>query len=127
MSNTFTDTEGRGWSLRITLGDLPALKAEGFNPSLALKDLSAFDTINSPETFGRGLWVLVEPQAAKAGVSPEQFAQAVDGPTLAAAGDALLGALADFSQRPAVAAAMKNRLPDATAKAEAELIRLLTA
>lgn len=121
VANEFTDTAGRVWPLRITLGMLPRLKAVGVDVGFAVDSVPAVveAAFGSPMTAGRVLWTLVEPLAKDRGVSPEGFADAMDGPTLAAAVDAFTGAVVDFTHRPTVAPAVKEAMRATMSRAEA--------
>ncbi|WP_439628218.1 hypothetical protein [Gemmata sp.] len=127
LKSEFTDASGRAWQVRITLAHVKPLREAGFNVSAIGKDVGTFDVLSDPETFARVLYLLCESQADKAGVSPEEFAAGLDGPTIHAAADALLAAVADFSHSPAVAKAVKERLPAMLADAEAKTIQLVNA
>lgn len=115
----FRDRAGDEWGVEITIGDLDALRAAGLDLGKVGSDPAALDVLDTPETVGKVLWVLCGEQAEKRGLSPEQFARRFNGPTLFAAGDAVTEAVADFSQRPAVAAAIRSKLPGAMARLDA--------
>lgn len=121
MANTFVDTAGREWPLRITLGILPKLKSLGVDIGFAVESVPAVvdAAFGSPMQAGRVLWTLVEPLAKERGVSPQGFADAMDGPTMAAAVDAFAGAVVDFTHRPTVAPAVKEALRATMSQAEA--------
>jgi hypothetical protein len=116
---TFTDLLGRAWPLRrITVALLKPLRELGID----LGKAGGLDALADPETCGRVMWLLCGPQADAVGVTPEQFAEGFDGPTIFAAMDAFTEALADFTQRPAVAEKVKAMLPGETQKQVAEMI-----
>lgn len=121
MTASFTDTAGRVWPLRLTLGLLPRLKSLGVDVSFATGSVDKVveAAFRDPETVGRVLWLLVEPLAAQRGVTPEQLADAMDGPTLAAAVDAFAGAVVAFTHRPTVAPAVMDLYAATQARAEA--------
>lgn len=114
----FVDQLGREWVLKIDVPMLPRLREAGFNVGRAVRDPKELEALDDPELLGKVLWVLVEVQAAKASVDPEGFAAGFDGPTIFAAIDAFSEAIVDFSQRPAVATAIKAKLPAVIAKLE---------
>lgn len=125
----FTDKAGREWAVELTVGDLAALRKEaGFDLSPCFTGKAdLIDLIyGDHERLARALWVLCEADATRAGVTPEQFGRALPGRVLAAAGDALLEAVADFRHRPAVAAQVKAHLPTALATMEARLTKVVT-
>lgn len=123
----FKDCLGRDWSLRITTRHLKPLRETGFDVGACSKGAEAFLPLADPETLGRVLWVLVGPDAVKAGVSEDDFAGGFDGPTIHAATTALMEAIADFIHSPAVAAALKKKLPGEIASREAKIVRLIDA
>lgn len=126
----FVDRLGREWELEIDLSLLAPLREAGLNVGDVMRDPKLFGGFTH-ETMGRVLWVACEEQAKARGLSPEEFAKGFSGPVIYSAGDALWSALLDFGQRPAVATAIKNRLPALMRKAEteavAEIDRLLSA
>jgi len=107
----FTDALSRDWELRITMADLPRLRAAGFDVAAVLKDTKAFGALDDLEVLGRVLWTLCESTARQRGIEPEAFATGFDGPALSGALDAMVEAVTDFTQRPRMAQAMKSRLP----------------
>ena len=115
---TFTDRHGDEWTLTVTVGDLPGLRAAGL-------DLDKPETIEAavgnPEMLGRVLWSLCYDQAAGRAIDPAGFGLVLDGPALARAEDALGEALADFIyRRPALAEAAKRALRAAVETGTAE-------
>ena len=110
---TFTDSSGKPWELRITIGLLDRLKAVGLDLDAMTNDKSSPLGILMMErkVLGSVLWILVEKQATAAGVAtPEEFFAEFDGPTLEAAGEALLDAVLDFFPR-RVTAPIRASLP----------------
>lgn len=119
---SFRDRLGRDWDVNITTSMLPKLRAAGFNVGLVGRDAKAFDVLEDPEKLGDVLGVLCGDQIEKLAITPQQFADGFDGPTIYAACDAITEAVADFSQRPAVAKAVKARLPGAMSRLETAAI-----
>jgi len=107
---TFKDTAGRTWEVRITLGLLPRLRAAGLPIKRGATLGQTVGPLDDPDTLGQVLWAFCERQAEKDGVTPEQFAEGMDGPAISAAVGAVAGAITDFFQPPATAAAMRERL-----------------
>lgn len=107
----FKDADGREWELRITMGLLPRLKAAGLDIAETVK-AGSLDVawMRDVDLLGKVLWVLVERQAEKLGVTPEQLADGIDGPTLYALSLAYAEALADFSHAPEVAAELRRSI-----------------
>lgn len=99
---TFVDGAGREWGINLTLGMVKRLKPLGVDVGLAVGGVGQVTdaAFRDPETAGKVLWTLCEAQAKEAGVSPEQFADAMTGPALAGAADALSEAVVCFSHRP---------------------------
>lgn len=124
----FTDADGREWAVRLTLGLLPRLKDAGLDLTATVKAGSLdIGGLEDPDTLGRVLWTLVERQAEKAGVTPEQLAEAMDGPTLYAFRLAFAEALADFSHPPEVAAELRRAIPAAAEQHQRTMLARLTA
>jgi hypothetical protein len=115
----FTDADGREWPVRFTIGMMPRLRDAGLDLNAVAADPDKLGALDNPETLLAVLWVCVEKHAN--GITREQFADALDGPSRFAAADAVLEAFLDFCQRPAVATVMKERLPGAMARAEATM------
>ena len=126
MATSFTDASGKTWELRLTIGLLPKLREAGFTVG-DLGGPNGWQALDDPEQLGRVLWLMVQPQAEKSGVTPEGFADGFDGPAIFAATDALMGAVADFTRPPTVAAALKTRLPAVREKAAARMAARLLA
>jgi hypothetical protein len=122
---TFTDADGREWTLRITLGRVPKLREAGFDVDKLDDERAGFAALASPEPLGKVLWALCERQAEARTLTPEGFADGFDGPALFRAQDALMEAVADFTQRPTVAAAYKRRLAAANQATEGRAIAAL--
>lgn len=102
-SNTFVDLSGRTWMLEITAGALKRLREQvGFDLATLVKQKLAalVDLLDDPERFVGALWVLCEQQAARFGLTPEQFPEGFGGSTLEAAGNAFVEAIALFSRNP---------------------------
>lgn len=128
--NEFTDALGHRWRLAFTIGDLPRLRAAGFDLTAALKtETGVIEFLfGDPERLAAALWVLCESQAAAAGVSPEQFATALDADAIDAACTALMGYVVDFRHRlPGARAAAKAAIPGAVMRAEAAMAEVIRA
>lgn len=118
----FKDRTGEEWEIGFDLPMIPKVRAAGFDLNKIGRDPKELDALDDPEKLGAVLWELCEVQAEKRNLSPEQFAQRFDGPAIWAARDAVMEAIADFSQRPTVAAAIKTRLPGVMSKIEQAVI-----
>ena len=125
----FRDAEGREWKLSLTVGMVTRLRTDaGFE----LGKASSADRLGemlfaNPETVARVLWVMIERQAEPLGVTPEAFADGLDGPTIEAASTAILEAIIDFFHRAQPAAAMKNKLPEVLGKMDQRITAAMTA
>lgn len=128
--NEFKDAAGRRWRLAFTVGDLPRLRAAGFDLATALKTETGVVEFlfGDPERLAGVLWVLCEAQAAAAGVSPEQFAAGLDADAIDGACTALMGYVVDFRHRlPGARAAAKAAIPGAVTRAEATMAEAIRA
>lgn len=95
----FKDAEGKDWDLRITVGHLRPLREDfGIDLRAALKedDTTFAEAVGDPEKLGQILWVLLGPQAEKAGITPETFVMRFDGETVERAAVALVEAIVGF-------------------------------
>jgi hypothetical protein len=124
----FTDHTGHEWKLLLTYGSAKRVKdVTGVN--LALAGAGNTEWVNlifdDPGKLVGILWELCEEQAKAANVTAEQFGERFDGTTLSVAGDALLEAVADFFPRSRIAQALREKIPVALAKAEAEAVARL--
>jgi len=108
----FTDKLKRKWYVNITLGDIRRVRnATGIDLNLLLKDPNVFtETLLDPEKMGALLWILCEKQAEEQKVDVDSFCDGFDGPTLQAAFENVVGAVADFCQLPTIAGETKSRI-----------------
>lgn len=113
----------RTWELKFNVALIPRLRAVGYEMNNGLDEI---DKLTNPELLASALFVMVEKQAAAAGVSPEDFAEGLDGPTIDASIRGWLEALSDFTQTPKAAGAHKQLLMGILDKAEAKQIEELT-
>ena len=97
MSVAFKDSTGSDWQLRLTWGQVREIRDSLGVDFTTFKDGRAlFELGVDVEKFVGVLWLLVEKQAVAAGVSPEDFAERLDGPTIDAASMALVDAYLAF-------------------------------
>lgn len=125
---SFKDADNREWKLRLTVGLLGDVKRDaGVDLGAAIKSPQSLAEIlyTDPADLVKVLWVCVESQAKEAGVSPEEFGHAFDGPTIEKAGEALLEAVADFFPRTAIAKRIKTDLPKLLEQVDREMIARL--
>lgn len=104
---TFTDSTGRAWNLELTIAGAKRIK------SICDVDLMDLQAGEPPLLFRLEkdvillmdvIFALVKPQADAAGITDQQFGQAMNGPAAGAAADAFWEELTDFfrSTRPAL-------------------------
>lgn len=103
---SFKDAAGRDWQLAITYGDVKRCKADaGVDLGALLKAKGKEDAL-APLTEFLGdmekmvtvVFCLVEAQAKKLSVTPENFAEALDGDAIERMADAFFEAFTDFCQ-----------------------------
>jgi hypothetical protein len=121
---SFTDAEGRTWSLDLDLTTADEVKREKGIDLIDPEAMSAtFVKLASGSTrlLVEVLWMLVHPQADKAGVSPEEFGRALKAQAIRDAYAALKDAIADFFLNPDAGAAMRRTWQAAEKVAAARL------
>lgn len=99
----FTDRLNREWDLTLTIGTLTRVRnACGVELGKLLTDEKSLVSLmyEDPERLGIVLYTIVESQATKANVNGESFADGFDGATLTTAREALMSAVANFTQPP---------------------------
>jgi hypothetical protein len=118
---TFTDCEGRDWHLRLTVGDLPKLRDLGFD----LNGFAAGEKLGEVLFADTERFVRIMLLLSRSPLSFEEAAAGFDGPTLEAAGMALLECFADFSPRSRLAQWMKGKFREGMARMDDLLISQL--
>ena len=97
---TFKDTAGREWYIDLTVGEIKRIRRRmaGLDLLCLLDgDPPLSDRLRDDlELMLNVVYAAIEPQALNAGVSDEEFGQALDGDTAAGAISAMWGAVADF-------------------------------
>lgn len=106
---SFTDTAGRPWRIRLNVGLCRRIRNSLAFDFLAPDERSLQRLLTDDNFLCDLLWILLEEQTAAANVSREEFEAAVDRFVIDRALDALAETLVNFS-RPAVRPAMKNLL-----------------
>ena len=99
MPQTFTDTEGRDWIVRVnpvTLSNVEAQLGVSFSDDPEDTGGPIIQIATDCMFCFRVLWILCEKQAIERGVSSEDFGDALVGDTLGKAQKALCGAVCDF-------------------------------
>lgn len=114
----FTDTEGRIWNIRGSLGAFERVKTLTGVDMLDLPTTqNCLKEINDVFTLGRVLYAMCQDQVQSRGLTPEQFADAFNADTLHEASNALLDEVVFFCRkdlRPALQMALdKARQADA--------------
>ena len=91
----FTDTQGRTWTLAITVADAKRLRAQGLDLIDALDD-ALERLIGDPMLLADTLWSLCRTQAHDRDIDEEAFGSALGGDSIDQATTALLEAIAGF-------------------------------
>ena len=98
MQRTFTDTEGRKWSPRISLYTAGRMKRQC---SVSLEDIDSInEAIQDPMTRLDLLFLTIEDEAIRRNVSSEDFGKSLSGDSVKDATEALLYGIADFFEDP---------------------------
>ncbi|RMF99610.1 MAG: hypothetical protein D6741_08185 [Planctomycetota bacterium] len=93
---TFSDRTGRLWTVDINVTALKRVR--GLTDTDLLDTEKFFALLTDPVGFCDALYALCKPQADKEGLDDEAFGQAMDGPTIAAAKQAVVAEMQDFFQ-----------------------------
>ena len=117
----FTDCLGREWSLRLTLGHRTGLKDIGvlMVPGDMGETIAAFVVaMSDPEKVVALCHLLTHPAPT---LTADEYASGWDGPTFAAAGEAVEECVADFflSRRPQAKAAILTKVREQMKAADA--------
>lgn len=125
---TWRDNAGRVWVVALTFGDLAELKRVGLDLSGALRGPEAFARAidAEPEKLFAAMWLASEQQAAKAGVTREQFERLIDPRALGEGFEALFEAAVDFFPRAAVAKVLRSKTQAAWAEVDRLIIESIT-
>ena len=125
----FTDGKGTEWKVSLDVGVIQQVKDEtGVDLSVISKDTSWITAIFAdPGKLVSILHILCEDQIKELNLTPRDFARRFTGEVLEPAGDALVGAIADFFPRSRIAKAIRENLPKLWRKAEDQMIRKIEA
>ena len=93
--SSFTDTQGRTWSIAINVNVARKLKAEAGYDVFGSPDAVA-SVIDNPEALVDALFVVCESQARERGVDGQAFAEGLAGDVIDKATAALMEAVVDF-------------------------------
>lgn len=97
---TFTDTEGRIWNIKGTLGVFERIKTSTGVDMLDLPTTqSCLKQISDVFMLGRVLYTVCEEQCEQRGISPEQFADGFNADVLHAASEALIEEVIFFCRK----------------------------
>ena len=97
MTTNFKDTEGRVWSLDLTIGSIKRVKSITDIDLLNITDGSTLvDLSRNPLQLVDLIWAIIQPQAAALSVTDEQFGSAMGGMALRDASEAFLEAITSF-------------------------------
>lgn len=121
----FVDGKGTEWKLSLDVGLIQEVKDEtGVDLSIVSKDSSWITALFADAgKLVSILHLVCQDQIKELGLSPRDFARRFTGEVLEAAGDALVGSIADFFPRSRTAKALRENLPKLLAKAEDQMIR----
>lgn len=94
----FRDSREREWNLAISIGVARRIRADVGVDFGKVADGKLFIELSSnPEKLAGALWLMVERQAEQKGVTPEDFAEALDGNAIDGAMEALQEAIVNFT------------------------------
>lgn len=128
---TFTDNKNRSWPIEVDTLVIRrvASRLDGLRIDRLYEDgaKGMFELVGDPLRLCDLLWVLVEPEAVKRGISDEEFGRALAGDALDAAAVAFQGALADFfpSQRRTVLTALLAKGQELQTAAVADALKAI--
>lgn len=117
---TFSDRKGGAWNVEITLQDLARLREAGFDLNAMKTDAAIIAALTDTDIFGRVIVIVCGGDMTSRGLSVEEFSGLFNGPTIFAAIQAIIGAVADFTQPPTVAAEFNRGLPAAWKRMETQ-------
>jgi hypothetical protein len=95
----FTDRQKREWILDLDVYLVEQIQKKTevrVDQLIAEKAAGLVELFSDPIKFVRVLWVMIEEQAAKASVTPEQFGRSLGGDALEEAANAFVESLTDF-------------------------------
>lgn len=92
----FHDAEGRVWRVSVSIPARKRVREQTGFDILSVVTEEGMAKLSDPEILAGSLYAILEPEAKRLNVSPEDFALAIRGDSLETAVDALLKAIADF-------------------------------
>lgn len=93
----FTDTAGREWPVALNVATVKRIRdGAGLDVLKLAEQKTLVQLLDDPCKLAEVLWCVIEPEANKREISPEDFGSALAGDCLEAATDCLLEALCDF-------------------------------
>lgn len=105
----WTDAAGREYRIRLTIGLIGRVRRDtGINLGEALGSKFSEILFGDPEKIAQLLFAVSQPTNAT--VTPDEFAESLDGPAVEFATGALLAAVADFFRQPRTADAARGHL-----------------
>lgn len=100
MTTSFKDTEGRAWSLDLTIGSIKRVKSITDIDLLNIQDGSTLVELSrDPFKLVDMLWAIIQPQAVALNVTDEQFGSSMGGMALRDASEAFLASITSFFQQ----------------------------
>lgn len=101
MKTVYQDNKGRSWNLAISVATIKRVKATlGVDLLESLGGKLLHDLVADPIMLCDVIYVIAQPQAEAAGVTDEQFGEALAGDAIDRAAAAFLEGLAGFFARP---------------------------
>ena len=122
---TFTDSQGRPWSLVITISTVRRVRELVGVDLMQIAGGELLNRLSDPVTLVDVLWAVCKPQADVKGINSEAFGEAMLGDAIEAATNALLAELVSFF--PSQTRIMLQRILDAAKKQQALSVALVTA
>jgi hypothetical protein len=100
VTTSFKDTEGRAWSLDLTIGSIKRVKSITDIDLLNIQDGSTLVELSrDPFKLVDMLWAIIQPQAVALNVTDEQFGSSMGGMALRDASEAFLASITSFFQQ----------------------------
>ena len=111
LKNTFTDNTGREWAVNLTVGVVARIKTQtGIDLSEAVQDGEAFVNLFLADPMKRGRLLYIAAGAEAAGVSEDDFYNAIGRRELSEGCEAVVMSMADLHSNGKLSAAIKRHM-----------------